>query len=39
MEAYINRYNYYDYPCMPTPYDTIADTVSAGADGNPKKEG
>lgn len=41
MTAYINRYNYYDYPTMPTPYDTFADTVSDGPEGNPmfNKEG
>ena len=41
MDAYITRYNYYDYPAMPTPYDTFADAVSCGPEGNPlyKKEG
>ena len=41
MEAYITKYNYYDYPAMPTPYDTFDPAESSGPEGNPKfkKEG
>ena len=35
MVAYINKYNYYDYPAMPTPYDTFDPAESAGPEGNP----
>jgi len=34
-EAYTSRYNWTAYPIIPTPYETFADTVSNGPEGNP----
>ena len=35
MEAYTARYNYAPYPAIPTPYETFADVISNGPEGNP----
>lgn len=38
-EAYTSRYNWTQYPIIPRPYETFADTVSNGPEGNPYFEG
>jgi hypothetical protein len=35
-EAYTSRYNFSAYPPVPQPYETFADTVSNGPEGNPR---
>lgn len=38
-EAYTSRYNCPEYPPVPKPYETFADTVSYGLEGNPNYQG
>ncbi len=39
MDAYVTRYNYYDYPGIPAAYASFQDKGSSGPKGNPKYQG
>ena len=39
MDAYVTRYNYYDYPSIPAAYASFQDKGSSGPKGNPKYQG
>lgn len=39
MDAYVTRYNYYDYPSIPARYESFQNKGSSGPKGNPKYQG